>query len=132
MRQLRLPVLVVAGFVAAVLAIRIQLGGLDMGLAPCEVVGRSPSQVARMPCAAVVVPDTATYLGRPGLGVESSTADRLGSAVVQSRGLWGRRCQISLHLRLTREVQNFASAFRDSDGLDGCAMLPATPGCCGA
>ncbi len=77
-----------------------------MGLAPCEVVGRSPSQVARMPCAAVVVPDTVTYLGRPGLGVESSTADRLGSAVVQSRGLWGRRCQISLHLRLTREVQS--------------------------
>ena len=87
------------------LAERQQLGGLDTVLVPCGEAVRSPIRVDS-PCAAVAVPGTETYLGLVG-GAANSTEGRSDSVAVQWKGLLEGRCQISLHLRLMHEAQNW-------------------------
>lgn len=103
-QHLDLLVLVAAGSAVVVLVGPSRQGGLDTDLAPCEEAGCIPIQVGS-PCAEAVVLGTVTYLGLAE-GAANSTVDRSGSAVVQWKGLWERRCQILLHLRLMRDAHH--------------------------
>lgn len=98
-----LPVLVAASLAAAVLA-EVRQDDLGIVLAPCEEVVRNPIQVCR-PYVVVAVLDIETCLGLVE-DAANSTEGRSGSAAVQWKGLWERRCQISLHLRLLRDAQD--------------------------
>jgi hypothetical protein len=98
------PGLVAARSAEAVPAAIHHQGALDTVLAPYVEADHNPIQVDR-PCVVVAVLDIETCLGLVE-DAANSTEDRSDSAVVQSKGLWERRCQISLHLRLMHDVRN--------------------------
>lgn len=99
-----LPVLAAARSAAVVLVELHLQGDLGIVLAPCEEVVHSPILVY-IPCVVVAVLGIETCLDLV-VDAANSKEGRSGSAAVQWKGLWEHRCQISLHLRLMRDVQD--------------------------